>query len=52
QLSHSHLYCNVSDLPSSYKVTGLQGHNSKFFMCPTWKKLFFSLFHPSCFDSS
>ncbi|KAG2130249.1 hypothetical protein DEU56DRAFT_757923 [Suillus clintonianus] len=35
QLSHSHLYCNVSDLPSSRKVTGLQGHNSKFFMCPT-----------------
>ncbi|KAG1725168.1 uncharacterized protein EDB91DRAFT_1254905 [Suillus paluster] len=50
EVSHSHLYCNVSDLPSSRKTSGLQGHNSKFFMCPTCKKPFFLLSHPSCFD--
>ncbi|KAG1855341.1 hypothetical protein DFJ58DRAFT_880847 [Suillus subalutaceus] len=52
EVSHSHLYCNVSDLPSSRKVTGLQGHSSKFFMCPTCKTPSFSLAHPSCFDPS
>ncbi|KAG1819287.1 uncharacterized protein BJ212DRAFT_1496180 [Suillus subaureus] len=50
EVSHSHLYCNVSNLPSSHKTSGLQGHNSKFFMCLTCKKPFFSLSHPSCFD--
>ncbi|KAG2114909.1 hypothetical protein BD769DRAFT_1629975 [Suillus cothurnatus] len=52
EVSHSHLYCNVSDLPSSCKVTGLQGHSSKFFMCPTCKTPSFSLAHPSCFNPS
>ncbi|KAG1731841.1 uncharacterized protein EDB91DRAFT_1238875 [Suillus paluster] len=52
EVSHSHLYCNISDLPSSRKVTGLQGHSSKFFMCPTCKTPSFSLAHPSCFDPS
>jgi hypothetical protein len=52
EVSHSHLYCNVSDLPSSRKVTGLQGHSSKFFMCPTCKTPSFSLAHPSCFNPS
>ncbi|KIK44122.1 hypothetical protein CY34DRAFT_54623, partial [Suillus luteus UH-Slu-Lm8-n1] len=52
EVSHSHLYCNVSDLPSSRKVTGLQGHSSKFFMCPTCKTPSFSLSHPSGFDPS
>ncbi|KAG1877401.1 hypothetical protein F4604DRAFT_1880386 [Suillus subluteus] len=51
EISHSHLYCNVSDLPFSHKASGLQGHNLKIFICPTCKKPFFLLSHPSCFDS-
>jgi hypothetical protein len=34
QISHSQLQTNVSDLPASRKISGLQGHTSKWFMCP------------------
>ncbi|KIK95537.1 hypothetical protein PAXRUDRAFT_140462, partial [Paxillus rubicundulus Ve08.2h10] len=50
EISHSHLDTNVSDLPSSCKAAGLQGHTLKFFMCPLCRAPYFSLVHPSCFD--
>ncbi|EIW73997.1 hypothetical protein CONPUDRAFT_68070, partial [Coniophora puteana RWD-64-598 SS2] len=50
ELVHTHLSMNCSDLPSSRRTNGYQGHASKLFMCPQCCATSFSLVHPSCFD--
>ncbi|EIW82591.1 hypothetical protein CONPUDRAFT_142843 [Coniophora puteana RWD-64-598 SS2] len=52
QLVHAYLDFNCSDLPSSRKESGWQGHSSKTFMCPDCKATSYSLAHPSCFNPS
>ncbi|EIW81277.1 hypothetical protein CONPUDRAFT_73051 [Coniophora puteana RWD-64-598 SS2] len=50
ELVHTHLSMNCSNLPSSRRTNGYQGHASKLFMCPQCCATYFSLVHPSCFD--
>lgn len=49
---HAHLEADVSDLPASRKLNGLQGFTSIHFMTLACKATFYSLTDPEPFEPS
>ncbi|KAF9464321.1 hypothetical protein BDZ94DRAFT_1308102 [Collybia nuda] len=52
QVFHVQLDADVSDLPASHKLNGLQGFTSTYFMNPLCKATFYSLTDPKAFKPS
>ncbi|PBK94055.1 hypothetical protein ARMGADRAFT_1029884 [Armillaria gallica] len=50
ELFHTQLAMDISDLPASWKMSGLQLYTSIFFMCPDCPATFYSLTDPASFD--